>query len=150
MASDDEAYMQVLAQCTEVCANMDLSDDNWMPTDGTYLTQISGILGGPGKKNPNAIWLKPQLTILDEGDFQNKVFTDFFYIEPGTSEPTMGMRNLCRLATVIAGHDVKDPATAYQIVKDAEGEVLNTQVYTQKAKDGRVFTNVRYLSKATS
>jgi hypothetical protein len=130
---------------------MDLSDDNWMPPSGDYLCQISGVLTGNGKKNPQAIWIKPQFTIVDEGDLQSKTFVDFYYVEPGISEPTMGVKNLCRLATCIAGHDVTDPAMAFQIIKDAEGELLNLQVYSQTSqKNGKTYTNIRFLSKVAS
>jgi hypothetical protein len=132
---------------------MDLSDDNWKPPSATYLCQLSGVQVGNGKKNAAAIWVKPQFTIVDDGDFQGKVFTDFFYIEPGTSEPTMGMRGICRLATCIAGHDVKDPAVAYKIVRAAanDGLLLSIEVYRQTStKNGREYTNLRFLAKAES
>ncbi len=62
----DDAFLEVLAGCTDACTNMDLSDDGWMPPDGNYDVLIEDVAAGIKEKNGmNNAWVKPSFNILD-------------------------------------------------------------------------------------
>lgn len=145
----DEAFLQVLAGCSETCANMDLSDDGWSPPDGKYTVILSEVATGSKEKNGvNNIWIKPVFTILD-GEFEGKTFNDFFYLEGvKPDEPTIPMKNMCRLASCLAGTETRNLVDANKIINGAVGELLSVEVYrTTSKKTGREYANIRFLQK---
>lgn len=153
MADDNAAFMDLLADCTEQCENIDLNDDQWMPPDATYLVSIDEIRTGvKEKEGVKNIWVKPVFSIHTEGEFEGKSFTDFYYITPGSDERrnSMSLRNLLRFATCVAGTETKNPVEAIQILQDSLNEFLNVEVYRTTGKKGGTFTNIRFLSKLES
>ena len=144
----DDAFLEVLAGCTDACTNMDLSDDGWMPPDGNYDVLIEDVAAGIKEKNGmNNAWVKPSFNILD-GEFKGKTFTDYYWIQGNLTEPSISLKNLCRFATCLAGVEVKNPIEAAEIAKAAVGEFLSVEVYrTTSRKTGKVYPNVRFLQK---
>lgn len=144
----DDAFLEVLAGCTDACANMDLTDDGWKPPDGTYDVMIEDIASGIKEKNGvNNAWVKPVFSVID-GEFSGRTFTDYYWIQPGATEPTISLKNLCRLATCLAGRDIKDPMEAFGIAKASEGEFISVEVFrTTSKKTGKTYPNIRFLQK---
>ena len=90
----DDAFLEVLAQCTEAAAGMDLSDDGWMPPDGNYDVMVEDVASGvKEKEGVNNAWVKPVFTIVD-GEFKGRSFSDYFWITPGMTEPSISLKNL--------------------------------------------------------
>ncbi len=145
---NDAAFLDVLAGCTEACANMDLTDDGWMPPDGTYDVSIDGVATGTKEKNGvNNAWVKPSFTIFD-GEFSGRTFTDYYWVTPGATEPSISLKNLCRFATCIAGRDVKDLIEAVTIAREAVGEFLSVEVFrTTSRKTGKEYANIRFCQR---
>ncbi len=150
MANDD-AFLEVLAGCTEVCADMDLSDDGWMPPDGSFDVMVEDVASGIKEKNgiTNA-WIKPVFTILD-GDFKGRSFSDYYWIQPNLTEPSISIKNLCRFATCLQGAETRNPIEAAEIAKASVGEFLNVEVYRTTAKKGpnkgKTYPNVRFCQR---
>jgi hypothetical protein len=141
---NNDAFLQVLASCTDAAAGMDIKDNNWMPPDGPYDVQLTDLAMG---EKEGAAWIRPEFTIVGS-EFDGRTFSDFFYIPGGVDEPTPGMRNLARFATCLAGHEVKDPIQCAQVIQEAEeaGEFLSLEVFRSTSrKNGKVYTNLRYL-----
>jgi hypothetical protein len=147
----DDAFLEVLAGCTEVAQGMDLSDDAWKPPNGNYDVHIEDVASGTKEQGGviNA-WVKPVFTIL-EGEFKGKSFTDYFWITPGLTEPSISLKNLCRFATCLQGAETKNPIEAAEIAKASVGEFLTVEVYRSTAKRGKnagkEYANIRYLSR---
>lgn len=148
MAKTDEAYLQVLAGCTEACSTMDLSDDGWTPPDGTYDVCLEEFVTGTKEKTGvTNVWIKPSFTIID-GEFGTKTFTDFYWIPPNSDGDSFSLKNLLRLATCMAGREVRDPVESCKILGDAVGEFLSVEVYrTTSRKTGKTYSNIRFLSR---
>lgn len=144
----DDAFLEVLAGCTDVCATMDLSDDKWYPPDGEYDVSIEGITTNTKEKDGvNCAGVKAVFSIVD-GEFQGRTFSDFYWIVPGSDEwrDLINLKNLLRFATCMGGRRIQDPIEAVTILREAENEFLTVEVYrTTAKKGGRVFTNVRFL-----
>lgn len=152
MASDEKAFMDVLASCNDACATMDFSDDGWKPTPGIYDVMIEEVIKGQKvKEGVTNIWVKPVFKVISEGEYVDRTFSEFCYIQPGTTELTPGLRQLLRLATCLAGREVKNAVEATQIISDAVSEFLTVEIFTTVGKKGKskgkTFTNIRYLSK---
>jgi len=145
-----DAFTDVLSGCVEACNDMDLNDDSWMPTPGNYTVQLEKIQTGTKEKNglQNA-WVKPFFSIVD-GEFEGKSFTDYYWITPNPDKPSPALRSLCRLATCISGSEVKNPVDAINIAQDAEGEFLSVEVFQKEARNGKTYTNIRFLSRIDS
>ena len=149
MPDNEDAFLEVLAGCSDACASMDLSDDGWMPPDGDYDVEVTDVASGVKEKNGvNNAWIKPTFTILD-GDLQGRSFTDFYYIAGGgMTEPTISIKNLCRFATCLMETETRDPIEATAIVTNSVGEFLSLQVYrTTSRKNNKVYPNVRFLQR---
>ena len=153
--TDDSAFLEVLASCTDACEGMDLSDDGWNPPEGDYTVRILEVTTNTKADTQGIVCagVKPFFEILEAQDesLVGKTFNDFFWIVPHQSEPSMSMKNLCRFATCIGGVHTVDPIEAATIAGQSEGEVLELQVYTSIQKKGKtpgkVWTNIRYLSR---
>jgi len=147
MANDD-AFLEVLASCTEACSGMDLSDDGWMPPDGTFDVMIDEVAQGIKEKNGmNNAWVKPSFEVID-GEFKGRTFSDYYWIQPNLTEPSISLKNLCRLATCLSGHAVTDPIEAITTVVEGKGEFLSVEVYrTTSKKNGKVYSNIRFLQR---
>jgi len=143
----NDAFLEVLAGCTEAGENMDLSDDGWTPPDGTYDVQIESVnVGIKEKGGVNNAWLKPTFLVLD-GEFEGKTFTDFYWIPPATTEPSMGQKKLAQFATCLNGTEVRNPIEGSEIAQAAVGEFLSMEIYrTTSKKNGKVYTNIRFLN----
>ncbi len=143
----DDAFLEVLAGCTDVAAGMDLSDDGWMPPNGNFDVQIEDVGSGIKEKNGvNNVWVKPVFTILD-GEFKGKTFSDYYWITPGLTEASISLKNLCRFATCLQGSETKNPIEASEIAKASVGEFLSVEVYrTTSKKTGKVYANIRFLA----
>lgn len=144
----NDAFLEVLAGCTEACAGMDLSDDGWKPQDGEYDVELSDVaVGTKEKEGINNAWVKPAFTVVD-GEFAGRTFTDYFWIEGGMTDPSISVKNLCRLATCLSGSEVINPIEAAEICKAAVGEFLTVEVYrTKSRKTGKTYSNIRFLQK---
>ncbi len=144
----DDAFLEVLASCTEVAQGMDLSDDGWKPPNGNFDVLIEEVTSGMKEKGGvNNAWVKPAFSILD-GEFKGRTFTDYFWIQPGLSEPSISLKNLCRFATCLQGSETKNPIEAAEIAKASAGEFLSVEVYrTTSKKTGKTYPNIRYLAK---
>lgn len=145
MADNNDAFLEVLAGCTDACANMDLNDDGWMPPNGTFDVMVEDVATGVKEKNGvNNAWVKPVFTVLD-GEFKGRSFSDYYWIVPGLSEPSISMKNLCRFATCLQGTDTRNPIEAAEIVKASIGEFINVEVYrTTSKKTGKIYANIRF------
>ncbi len=147
----DDAFLEVLAGCTDACAGMDLSDDGWKPVDGEYDVMLEDVTVGTkeGEGITNA-WVKPTFTVVD-GEFKGRSFSDYFWIAGGMVEPSISVKNLCRLATCLAETEVKNPIEAAEICKAAVSEFLTVEIYRTVAKKGKnkgkVYANVRFLQR---
>ncbi len=143
----DDAFLEVLAGCTEVAAGMDLSDDGWMPPNGNFDVQVEDVGAGIKEKNGvNNVWIKPVFNILD-GEFKSRTFSDYFWITPGLTEASISLKNLCRFATCLQGSETKNPIEAAEIAKASVGEFLSVEVYrTTSKKTGKTYPNVRFLA----
>jgi hypothetical protein len=130
---------------------MDLSDDGWMPPDGEYTVVVGDVQSGIKEKNGlNNAWVKPGFDIVD-GEFEGRTFTDYYWIVPNMTEPTISIKNMCRFATCLSGTEVRNPIEAAEIVKAAEGEFLNVQVYrTTSKKTGKTYPNIRFCERLDS
>jgi hypothetical protein len=131
---------------------MDLSDDGWKPPNGEYDVSIENVVTGVKEKNGvNNAWVRVTFSIMD-GEFGGRSFTDFYYIMGGgIKEPTIAMKNLCRLATCISGSETRLPVEAAAIVEGATGEFLTLEVFrVTSRKDGKVHSNVRFLRRLES
>lgn len=149
---NEKAFMDVLASCNDACAAMDFSDDGWKPPVGTYDVMIEDVVTGVKvKESVNNIWLKPTFVIVSEGEFQGRSFSEFLYIQPGAKELTPSLRNMLRLATCLAGREIKNAVEASQIIQGSVSEFLTLEVFQTVGKKGksagRTFTNLRYLTK---
>lgn len=144
----DDAFLEVLAQCTEAAAGMDLSDDGWMPPDGNYDVVVEDVASGiKEKEGINNAWIKPVFTIVD-GEFKGRSFSDYFWITPGMTEPSISLKNMCRYATCLQGSETRNPIEASEIAEASVGEFLNVDVYrTKSKKTGKVYANIRYCQK---
>ena len=148
----DDAFLEVLAGCSEACANMDLSDDGWTPPDGEYDVLVAEVTAGVKEKNGvNNAWIKPTFGILD-GEFKGRTFTDFYYIQGGhMKDPSISVKNLCRFATCLIGSETRIPLEAAEIVNGSAGEFLTLEVYrTTSKKTGKVYPNIRFLRLLTA
>jgi hypothetical protein len=153
MANDNDAFLQVLGECTEVCAGMDLSDNRWRPPDGRYDVELvstdqrTGI--GKTSKRPYAS-LSVNFRIVD-GEHEDRQFQDFFYIEAGETEPTSNMKNICRLATCLAGSTIDAPIDAAAIIAESEGTFLTVECTSGIGKKtGKQWFGTTYLSTLES
>lgn len=148
MADSNDAFLEVLAQCTEAAAGMDLSDDGWMPPDGNYDVAVEDVASDIKEKDGvNNAWIKPVFTIVD-GEFKGRSFSDYFWITPGMTEPSISLKNLCRYATCLLGSETRDPIEASEIAKASVREFLNVDVYrTTSKKTRKVYANIRYCQK---
>jgi hypothetical protein len=149
---NEKAFMDVLASCNDACAAMDFSDDGWKPPVGTYDVTIEDVgCGTKAKDGVTNIWLKPVFNVISDGEYQGRTFTEFLYIQPGAKELTPSLRNMLRLATCLAGREIKNAVEASQIIQGAVGEFLTIEVFQTVGKKGksagRTFTNLRYLTK---
>lgn len=153
----DDAFLEVLAGCTEVAQGMDLSDDKWMPPDGTYDVRVEDVSTGLKEKDGvNNAWVKPVFSFIDPGsEFEGKTFSDYFWIPPGLTDASpfkdlISLKNLCRYATCLQGSETKNPIEAAEIVKASVGEFLSVEVYRTTSKTGKnvgkIYANIRYLS----
>lgn len=152
--SDEKAFMDVLASCNDACADMDFSDDGWKPPVGTYDVCLEDVTTGTKSKDGvTNIWLKPIFRIITEGEYAGRTFSEFMYIQPGAKELTPALRQLLRLATCLAGREIKNAVEASQIITEAgaANEFLTLEIFQTVGKKGksagRTFTNVRYLTK---
>lgn len=143
----DDAFLEVLASCTEVAQGMDLMDDGWKPPNGNFDVMVDEVAYGIKEKGGvNCAWIKPVFSILD-GEFKGRIFTDYYWIDPTKSEPSISLKNLCRYATCLQGSETKDPITAAEIAKESKGEFLSVEVYrTTSKKTGKTYPNVRFLA----
>lgn len=151
--SDDAAFLEVLAGCTEAASTMDLSDDGFNPPDGTYDIELVGVdVGTKPKEGVIDAWVKPTFLILD-GEFEGQTFTNFFWI-PGVfdaDKPPMGLKRLLQFATCLAGMEVRNPIEAVEVSNAGIGEYLSIEVYrTTAKKTGKVYVNTRFLRKLTT
>ena len=147
----DDAFLEVLAGCTDACAGMDLSDDGWKPPDGEFDVMLEDVTVGTKEKNGlNNAWVKPTFNVVD-GEFKGRTFTDYYWIEGGMTDPSISVKNLCRLATCLAGTEVRNPIEAAEICKAAVGEFLTVEVYRTTSKRGKnagkVYSNIRFLQR---
>jgi len=145
----DDAFLEILASCTEACANMDLSDSGWYPPDDNFDVVVESVASGTKENKGGVIcgWLKPIFGILD-GKFKGQTFSDYFWIEPHLSEPSVSIKNLCRFATCLQGSETRNPIEAAEIAKAAGGEFLNVDVYrTTSKKTGKTYPNIRFCQK---
>ncbi len=151
--SDDAAFLEVLAGCTEAASSMDLSDDGFNPPDGTYDVEVVGFDTGTKPKDgiTNA-WVKPTFLILD-GEFEGQSFTNFFWL-PGVFDadmPPMGLKRLLQFTTCLAGMEIRNPIEAIEVGNQAIGEYVTLEVYrTTAKKSGKVYVNTRFLRKLTA
>jgi hypothetical protein len=124
---------------------MDLSDDGWSPPDGPYDVMVEDVASGIKEKDGiNNAWIKPVFTILD-GDFKGRTFCDFYWIEPGMTEPTISIKNLCRFATCLQGSETRNPVEAAEIAKASVGEFMSVEVYrTTSKKTRKTYANIRF------
>lgn len=151
-ANNDKAFMEVIASCNDACATMDFSDDGWKPPVGTYdviLTDVS-----KDTKNKEGItnaWVKPVFQIFSPGEYDGRTFNEFMYFTPGAKELTPALRQLLRLATCLAGREIRNSVEAIQIISDSVNECLTLEVFTtvgkKGASKGKVYTNVRFVAK---
>ncbi|KKN58741.1 hypothetical protein LCGC14_0549190 [marine sediment metagenome] len=146
----DDAFLEVLAGCTDVCAGMDLSDDGWAPPDGEYDVMLEDVTVGVKEKDGiNNAWVKPTFHIPD-GEFAGRTFSDFYWIPGGMTEPPISVKNLCRLATCLQGSETKDPIEAAEVCKAGVSEYLTVQIYRTTARKGKnagkVYVNIRFLA----
>ncbi len=145
----DEAFLDVLASCTDAAQGMDLSDDGWMPPNGTYDVMVEDVASGIKEKDGvvNA-WVKPIFNIVDpNNEFHDKTFSDYYWITPGMTEPSISLKNLCRFATCLQGSETKIPIEAAEIAKASVGEFLSVEVYrTTAKKTGKTYANIRFLA----
>jgi len=150
--SNEKAFMDVLASCNDACAEMDFSDDGWKPPVGTYDACIESVgVGSKVKDGVTNIWLKPIFRIITDGEYADRTFADFMYIQPGARELTPALRQLLRFATCLAGREIKNAVEASEIAQASEGEFLTLEVFQTVGKKGksagRTFTNIRFLTK---
>jgi hypothetical protein len=130
---------------------MDLSDDGWMPPNGNFDVMVEDVASGIKEKNGvNNAWVKPVFTILD-GEFKGRTFSDYYWIQPGLTEPSISLKNLCRFATCLQGSETKNPIEAAEIAKASVGEFLSVEVYRTTCKSGpnkgKIYPNVRFLAR---
>ncbi|MCK5641671.1 MAG: hypothetical protein KAJ19_12795 [Gammaproteobacteria bacterium] len=146
----DDAFLEVLNSCTEVAQGMDLSDDGWMPPNGNYDVVVEDVASGLKEKNGvNNAWVKPVFTIMNPGcEFDGKSFSDYYWIQPGLTEPSISLKNLCRFATCLQGSETKNPIEAAEIAKASVGEFLSVEVYrTTSKKTSKTYANIRFLAR---
>ena len=128
---------------------MDLSDNNWDPPDGTYTVRIAEVtVGTKAKDGLTFAWVKPCFHIVD-GDFNDRTFDDFFWIEPDQQEASMPVKNMCRLATCLMGSEVKNPIEAATIIQEGVDTFLQVRVWRNKYK-GKEYVNTQYLQTLTT
>lgn len=141
----DDAFLEVLASCTDACAGMDLTDDAWKPPDGSFDVMVDDVASGlKEKEGINNAWIKPTFSILD-GEFKGRTFTDYFWITPGMEEPSISIKNLCRFATCLQGFETKNPIEAAEVVKASIEACLTVEVYrTKSRKTGKTYANIRF------
>ena len=152
MPENEDAFLEVLADCSDACAGMDLSDDGWMPPDGDYDVVVEDVAKGVKEKDGvNNAWVKPTFTILN-GDLAERTFADYYWIAGGgMKEPTISIKNLCRFATCLMETETRDPVEAAAIVAASVGEFLSVQIYRTTARKGKnagkVYPNIRFLQR---
>lgn len=159
--SNDNDFLAILGQCIDACADLDLSDDGWMPPAGEYDVELFDVQTGMGKKKPGA-WIKPIFKIHDDvnEDLDGKTFTDYYFIVP---DPDVNkfvemapLKHLAQLATCLAGREERDPIQCMGIINAAKGqEFLTVEVYEtvsgpNSKKPGTVYKNIRFLSRLES
>lgn len=152
---DEAAFLNALASCADACAEMDFSDDGWKPPVGTYDVSIDAVKTGTKTADGvTNLWIKPVFSIIAEGEYAGKSFSDFMYIPQGTKELTPALRQLLRLATCIAGREVRNPVEAVGICQKAVGSFLTLEVFQTVAKKGKsagkTYTNIRFLAPLTA
>ena len=160
MGNDNTAFMETLAGCTDAAQDMDLSDKQWYPPNNEYdvlILKVGSEMITPTKgefKGVEEAVANVTFQILD-GEFEDKTFQQSFWIPPQAnwgSRPPMDAVNLARLATCIAGHEEKDPATCFGIISAAEGDALRIQIGRGKAKKAphREYVKLTYLNTLQS
>lgn len=153
-ANDQQVYLQVVASCNEACAAMDFSDDGWKPPVGQYdVRVVEAVIGGKVKDGVQTAWLKPIFEIISEGEFTGRTFSEFIYITPNAKELTPGLKQLLRLATCLAGREIRNASEAFQIIQDSVGEFLTVEFRQNVGKGknaGKVFLNLYFLNKIES
>ena len=155
--SQDDAFLQTLASCTDACADLDLSDDGWMPPVGEYTVELHDVQTGEGKKKLG-VWIKPIFKIYDEvnEEFNDKNFSDFYFISPNPDVNKFvemaPLKSLAQLATCLAGREEKDPVQCMGIINAAKGqEFLSVEIYeTTSKKTGKTYKNIRFLTRLES
>ena len=144
----DDAFLELLADCTRAANNLDLSDNKWMPPNGGYTVVIenvsTGIIEKPAGVHNATVAATFQIV---DGEFQGKSFEHFCWIEPVTDKPSMGQKKLAQLATCLAGTETKDPIEGSEVVQASIGDFLALEVYrTTSKKNGKEYTNLRFLN----
>lgn len=144
----DDAFLEVLAGCTEVAQGMDLTDDGWKPPNGNFDVMVESVAYDTKEKDGiKCVWIKPIFNILD-GEFKGRSFSDYYWIQPGMTEPSISLKNLCRFATCLQGAETKNPIEAAEIAKASAGEFLSVEVYrTTSKKTGKTYPNIRFLAR---
>lgn len=149
----DDAFMQVVSGCTEASQGLDLSDDGWRPPAGTYTVSIDPMV--KGTKEGKGAWARLNFTIVSEGEFQGRSFAEFCWFPIGGMQNGRvggGLRTVAKLATLLAGHEIKDPALSIQTIEQAVGELIEIERFDVKAKDdpNKVYKNLRFLNTVAS
>lgn len=116
--SSDPFVQTVTASCAEAVKNLDLAD-GWKPDPGSYTIALIGVESGVEK---GIAWIRPRFRIVD-GDLKGREFTDYFKLDPA-QKGLMGMTKCARLATVLAGAEVKDQVKCRDTMQSSIGAIL--------------------------
>ncbi len=147
--STNDAFLEIIAGCTETAASIDLGDSKWKPPDGTYTVELTAVETGTWTKDGvTRSRIVPVFTILDHPEFEGKVFQDFYGIAAGAEDigSEMSLKGLLNFATCIAGREIRDPVEAVETGTAAVNELMTVEVYRVPSKSGKIFANIRFLA----
>lgn len=150
MSDVDAGFLEVLASCTGAEGEVDYSDDGWKPEDGDYTVLLEKFSTGTTEKNGimNG-WGKAIFRIMT-GEHEGRSFGEFFWLPSSPQKTTIGMSNLLRLGTCVAGRELKvaEITEACEQANAVAGSaLLNVTVFSTTSKaNGKVYSNTRFKS----
>lgn len=145
-----DEFNAILADCNDAASKADLTEGggNWKPPPDNYTVVCQPVQVGTKVKNGiTCAFIKPGFQIVD-GEFEGRVFTDFFWFPQGQTEPdSPALKQLLRLARTITGRDVRNMAEATAAIQTAgdNSDVLAIETFCIEGKDR---TYIKYTGRA--
>jgi hypothetical protein len=148
----EKSFLDQFASTNQACSDMDFAGGGWLPEDGIYTVRLTKTKCKEfTNKGDGVTKLRYAVSFaIVDGRLEGRGFQDVMFITPGATELDQSLRQLCFLATCLAGREIKKADEAYSLIEDAakKGEVLNVEIFRREGVDKmgnpKIWENIRY------